>query len=106
MTPTLDERIREIFIELYQDRHDRILKFGLENEIENATQAIKSLILEERINGAKAYNRIITDYIGKEEYIAIGLDGIVGIYRQSVVGEAIRKANATLIEVNPQAKEK
>lgn len=51
-----------------------------------------------RTEGAKAYNRVLTGNLpDKPEYTAIGLDGIVSIYRQAEVGEAIRKANNEVI---------
>lgn len=61
---------------------------------------IQDEIIRARLDGAKQYNRVITDSLpSKPEYVEI--DGVmVGIYRQAEVGEAIGKANSYCITNN------
>lgn len=62
-------------------------------EAKTALLALISTITEEaKRDGAKDYNRVLTDNLGQCEYTAVDA-GVVAIYRQEVVGSAIRKAN-------------
>jgi len=64
---------------------------------DNNRATIEAFLSEARIDGAKNYNRVLTDGLGKIEYIPIG-DDLVGIYRHIAVGLAVRKANLVTIQ--------
>lgn len=51
-----------------------------------------------RVDGAKAYNVVLTNNLGKCEYTEID-GGMAGVYRQEIVGEAIREANRQTIQL-------
>lgn len=64
------------------------------------TSHLQSAINEAKVEGAKNYNRILTNEMRKTEYVDMGTGKMVGVYRQSDIGSAIRKANNILITTN------
>lgn len=93
--------------ELLKDKaFQHILKFAPQSQRELMTFELARYfdhhITAARIEGAKDYNRILTNKLGNHEYTPI--DGVVGVYRQSVVGEAVRDANKQTIQLRHQYK--
>ena len=112
MTPTeQDNELRKAILLEFKNVH----RLAPADYTENCTNVVMRLItadrkrvaLEAGIEAVKQYNRVLTDNLPpKPEYTAIGLDGIVAVYRQVEIGEAVRKANNQCIaELKAQQEE-
>lgn len=66
---------------------------------EKAESEVAQALIQARKDGAKQYNRVLTDNLGKPTYMD-DEDGRQTVYKHQSVSEAIQKANSETIAQN------